>query len=195
MTDVIFSEAIVKLPHCGSARAVAAGYCVNASALYASSRQNAFVVPVGTPEGRECLTQYIQLGYVPYDSTCDAVVSRTLNYVHGDAAIAIAAELLGETADAAVLKARSGTWRKLINPATGFFAPKTAAGQFLPTFDEFLWGPAAGWTEAGPHQYRVEVPFDPAGLYAELQAAGFDGCDIVQEINTMTSAFHVGYSA
>ena len=44
LSDVTFAEAIVKLPHCGSARAAAAGYCVNASALYAGCRQNAFMV-------------------------------------------------------------------------------------------------------------------------------------------------------
>jgi hypothetical protein len=84
MSDVTMSEAIVKLPWCGTARAVAAGYCVNASALYVASRQNAFVPPVGTPEGRECLLEYETFGYVPSDGGCDAVVSRTLNYLHAD---------------------------------------------------------------------------------------------------------------
>ena len=42
MSDVTFSEGVVKLPHCGTSRAAAAGYCVNASALYAASRENAF---------------------------------------------------------------------------------------------------------------------------------------------------------
>ena len=45
-------------------------------------------------------------GYVPYDSGCDASVTRSLNYYHGDWAIAQAAALLGETSDAAVLLAR-----------------------------------------------------------------------------------------
>jgi hypothetical protein len=81
MSDVTMSEAIVKLPWCGTAAAAAAGFCVNASALYAASRQNAFVPPVGTPEGRECLLEYAALGYVPSDGGCDAVVSRTLNYL------------------------------------------------------------------------------------------------------------------
>jgi hypothetical protein len=59
MSDVSMSEAIVKLPHCGSARAAAAGYCVNASALYAASRQNAFRVPgKHDTEGRVCLAEY-----------------------------------------------------------------------------------------------------------------------------------------
>jgi hypothetical protein len=75
MSDVTLSEAVVKLPACagtggarddGGARAAAAGYCVNASGLYAASRQNAFVAPPpGVLEGRVCLQQYVALGYVP----------------------------------------------------------------------------------------------------------------------------------
>ena len=33
-----------------------------------------------------------------------------------------------------------------------------ADGSFAPDFDEFAWGDAAGYTEAGPWQYRLEVP-------------------------------------
>lgn len=152
MSDVSMSEAVVKLPHCGTARGAAAGYCVNASALYAASRQNAFVIPVGTPEGRSCLTEYLALGFVSVDSACDAVVSRTLNYLHGDWAIAQAAMVLGETADAATLLARSAKYALMLNNETGFFAPKTALGSFLPDFDEFAWGNGPGYTEAGPWQ-------------------------------------------
>lgn len=38
---------------------------------------------------------------------------------------------------------------------------KDQNGSFLPTFDEFAWGPEPGYTEAGPWQYRVEVPSVP----------------------------------
>jgi putative alpha-1,2-mannosidase len=192
MSDVSMSEAIIKLPHCGSARAAAAGYCVNASALYAASRQNAFVPPVGTPEGRECLLEYEVLGYVPVDGGCDAVVSRTLNYLHGDYALAQAAGVLGLAGDAAVLSSRAGNWSKLLDPVTGFLRARTTGGAFAPDFDEFSWGPGPGYTEAGPWQYRVEVPYDPKGLQSALAALGLDGCDIVQQANLQPSAFHAG---
>ena len=43
-------------------------------------------------------------------------------------------------------------------------------------------------------QYRLEVPFDPRGLKAALAGIGQDGCDVVQQANTMPSAFHIsGY--
>ena len=49
-----------------------------------------------------------------------------------------------------------------------------------------------GYTEAGAWQYRVEVPYDPTGLYLALKGMGYDGCDIIQEANTMQGAFHAG---
>jgi putative alpha-1,2-mannosidase len=66
------------------------------------------------------------------------------------------------------------------------------SGAFDPNFDEFAWGPGPGYTEAGPWQYRVEVPYDAAGLQAALKALGLDGCDIIQQANTLPSSFHAG---
>lgn len=189
MSDVTMSEAIVKLPHCPS---TGSSYCVNASGLYTASRQNAFVPPVGTPEGRECLLEYIALGYVPSDGGCDAVVSRTLNYLHSDWALSQAASLLGLTDEAQVLATRASNWTKLLDPATGFMRQRKTDGTFATQFDEFAWGPSVGYTEAGPWQYRVEVPYDPASLATGLKALGLDPCDIVQQANTIPSAFHPG---
>ena len=146
MSDVSLSEAIVKLPHCGSTAAAAAGYCVNASELYAASRRNAFEAPSGgTNEGRVCLAEYITLGYVPLDAGCDAVVTRSLNYAHGDWALAQAAALLGRTDDAAVLLARSRGWARLLEPSSGgFLRPRATNGSWQEPFDEFDWGPKPG---------------------------------------------------
>ena len=73
---------------------------------------------------------------VPLDSACDATVSRTLNYVHSDWAIAQAAALLGHDADAATLLARSMGWEKLLDPVSGFFRVRATNGSFLP-IEEF----------------------------------------------------------
>ena len=158
-----------------------AGYCVNASGLYAASRQNAFVAPgPGNNEGRLCLANYTALGYVPSDGPCSASVTRSVNYWHSDYALSLAAEVLGEAADATILAARAARYALLIEPTSGgFLLPKTAAGNFsLATFDEVQWG--GGYTEAGPWQYRFEVPYDPQGLKQALKALGVDACGLVQ---------------
>ena len=150
MSDVSFAEVFVKLPHCGSARAAAAGYCVNATELYAASRRNAFDTSPPSYAGRSCLADYIAKGYVTADGACDAAVSRSLNYYHSDYAIAQMALALGEADDAAVLLQRASRWRELFEPSTAFLRPKTAAGAFLPAFDEFAWGPQFGYTVSRP---------------------------------------------
>jgi predicted alpha-1,2-mannosidase len=190
MSDVTFSEAIVKLPHCGGA-ADTKGYCVNASALLEASLKNAFEVPVGTPEGRSCLPEYITYGYVPHD-TCSASVSRTLNYLHSDWALAKAAALLGDGDSAATLSARAARWPLLLNPATGFLAPKLPSGQFWGGFDQFAWGDSRGYTEGGPWQYRLEVPYDPTALAAELANIGIDAAQVVEDANLQAPNFHAG---
>jgi len=204
MSDVTLSEAVVKLPACagtggarddGGARAAAAGYCVNASALYAASRKNAFEAPPpGTPEGRVCLAEYEALGYVPSDA-CDSSVTRTVNYWHSDWSLARAAEALGEAADARVLDARAARFATLLEPSSGgFLVPRTAAGAFnLSTFDEVAWG--GGFTEAGPWQYRYEVPYAPRALAAALAAAGVDACATLDDFNTMPSIARPGTNA
>jgi len=201
MSDVSLSEAIIKLPHCGTLKAIAKGYCVNATVLYLASRKNAFIDPGNSSNGRVCLKEYLELGYIPFNCS-DADVSRSMNYWHSDYAIGNAAHFLGKDVlkkmdpafedDAKVLIERSRNWIKLLDPETGFFRNKDKDGNFIPGFDEFAWGPGPGYTEGGPWQYRVEVPYDPKGLNKALRAMGFDGCDIIQQANTIPGIFHFG---
>ena len=211
LSDVALSEAIVKLPHCAGTSSVAAThareipafakslsdgvdpYCVNASGLYTASRKNAFEMPgKKTVYGRVCLDNYTALGYIPLGCS-DATVSRSMNYWHSDYALSVAATVLNKTAEASELLLRSEKWTTLFNPKTKFFQTKHPNGSFSANFDEFAWGPEPGFTEAGPWQYRFEVPYDPASLKAALINAGAaDPCDLIQTANTMSSAFHMG---
>eukprot|EP01052_Picozoa_sp_SAG31_P019832 SAG31_NODE_1463_length_8238_cov_3.389851_13_plen_141_part_00 len=94
--------------------------------------------------------------------------------------------------DAKTLLSSSANWVKLFDSETGHFRcekskcpcglgvlwmpdlvrkmlccrVKDAEGNFASTFDEFAWGPKPGYTEAGPWQYRFEVPYDPKRLQA-----------------------------
>jgi putative alpha-1,2-mannosidase len=122
--------------------------------------------------------RYLDLGYIPQGCS-DADVSRSMNYWHSDYALAQAATELARVSgsdssplqpnisyqrDAEQLLSNSANWIKLLDPETGHFRVKGPEGDFLPTFDEFAWGPSPGYTEAGPWQYRFEVPYDPKGL-------------------------------
>ena len=85
---------------------------------------------------------------------------------------------------------------QLLEPNTAFLRSKTTAGVFVEPFDEFGWGPGPreGFTESGPWQYRLEVPYDPTSLKAALADIGVDACDVVQQANTIVGAYHLaGY--
>jgi len=141
MGDVSLADAIVK---------GIGGFDV--AAAYAAIRQDAFVVPPPTGVGRLCLQSYVADGYVGHGAqgtggTCTEVVSRSLNYMLSDFAIAQAATKLGNTADAAVLTARAFNYSLLWEPSTGFFRSRApGGGAFTAPFDEFAWG--GDYTEA-----------------------------------------------
>lgn len=104
------------------------------------------------------LHSYIKMGYVP-DS-----VALTLNFKMADYAISRAAKKMGDEKTSKDLEKRASSWRLLFDNDTLFFRPKNINGKFTPeNFDKFLWD-QDWYTEGGPWQYRVYVPFDPSGL-------------------------------
>ena len=147
--------------------------------------------------GRTCLAPYLQHGYIPRNAvlpsggTCSEVVSRSLNYMLADAAIAQAAHVLGHDDDAKVLMQRAANYSLLFDAATGFFRSRDAvSGNFTEPFDEFAWG--GDYTEAGAWQYRFYVPHDVAGLRALYAESGLDLCDEVERAQTIPGVIHVG---
>jgi len=179
-TDNIIADAIVK---------GIKGF--NVTLAYQAIRQDAFVVPPGNEvAGRVCLQDYITLGYIPSNGGCSQETSRTLNYLLSDYSIAGAAASLGNTADAQTLRARAAGYSKIFEPTTGFFRTKDDKGVYAQPFDEYAWSGA--YTEAGPWQYRFEVPYDPQGLLQLFSASGFDMCEQLQSANTMPSIYHPG---
>jgi len=94
---------------------------------------------------------------------------------------------------ASKLAARASNWSLLLNPRTAFLAPRARTGEFDDeAFDEFAWGDGEGYTEAGPWQYRLEVPYAPASLQASLASLGVNGSQVVEDANNMGSWFHAG---
>jgi predicted alpha-1,2-mannosidase len=198
MGDVVLADAIVKElqgfdPH------------FDPHLAYEAIRKDAFEEPPEDAEGdsgvgRECLSAYLEKGYVPRDSAkshggvggvCDQVVSRTLNYLQSDFAIAQAARKLGHEQDYLTLMARAANYSLLFDTQSGFFRSRdNISGKFTEPFDQFAWG--GDYTEGGPWQYRFYLPPDPSGLSLLYAEGGLDMCVELERVHTSRCVFHIG---
>jgi len=195
MGDVSLADAIVKqIP----------GF--DEQLAYEAIRKDAFEVPPKFVEGvgRACLESYLQYGYIPQGSstttggTCEEVVSRTLNYMQSDYAIAQAALQLGYKGDANTLLARAYNYSLIFDSKKGFFRSKTVSptsprmAVWSEPFDEFAWG--GDYTEGGPWQFRFYVPHDMEGLASLYSSSGLDLCSELDKAldSNNPSTFHVG---
>jgi len=144
---------------------------------------------------REGLPAYIQFGYIPrelngndltegmgdwvrsvpspaseYAALPWGSAGTTLEYSADDFAIAQLARALGDSATCGLFLTRSGSWRNLYNPASGYIEPRSASGAFLPgynpNFDDSV--SSQGFAEGDAAQYTWMVPHDPAGLFAAM---------------------------
>jgi predicted alpha-1,2-mannosidase len=131
---------------------------------------------------RQGLAEYLSFGYVPHDlnhndgnqttsllGDPNAVwgsASTTLEYATADFAIAQFAARVGHNADRyRAFMARSGAWRNLLNPATGYLQPRYANGSFPVGFEPES---RSGFVEGNSAQYTWMVPFDLSGLAQSL---------------------------
>lgn len=139
---------------------------------YEGMRRNAFTIPSDPSQyrdgmGRRALPSYLRYGYIPVeDSVPDAFhkreqVSRTLEYAYDDFALAQVARALGKDDDYRELMRRAANWKNVIDPATGYAAPRDSSGSFLPS-DPFSFSPYI--TEGAPCHYTWYVPHDQPAL-------------------------------
>ena len=136
-------------------------------------RQNAYELPTSYEEycdgkGRRALTDYRKLGYIPKENPVKEAfhkqeqVSRTLEYAYDDYALSLLASALGHEEDAADLLRRSGNWRNVFDPRTGWVQLRFKDGSFLDEDNAFE--DRRFVTEARPCQYSFYVPHDPQAL-------------------------------
>ena len=95
----------------------------------------------------DCLPEYTELGYVPYDKE-DESVSKTLEYAYDDWCIAQAAQLLGHEEDYAFFLHRSCNYRNLIDPETKYMRGRDSQGNWRTPFAPIAYqGPGSvnGW--------------------------------------------------
>jgi predicted alpha-1,2-mannosidase len=109
---------------------------------------------------------YRKYGYVPDD--CDPRqrgVTKTVEYAFDDWCIAMVAKRLGSQSDYSIFIQRSGYWKNVFDPATGFVRPKNARGEWMLPFDP---KESIGFQEGNAWIYTWYVPQDIYGLIAAM---------------------------
>ena len=116
----------------------------------------------------DCLPDYIEKGYVPFDKEKESV-SKTLEYAYDDYCIAMAAKKLGRMDDYSTFLNRSLAYQNLIDPQTGYMRGRDSKGEWRTPFSPVAYeGPGSvnGWgdiTEGFTVQYTWYVPHDVRG--------------------------------
>ncbi len=111
------------------------------------------------------LDAYQKRGFISSEDGAESV-SRTLEYAYDDACIsgfASSLEHAGHDDQHLDFSTRSGSWRNLFDPESGFFRARRNGG-FTPGFDPYEVN--FNFTEANAWQYSLFVPQDIEGLIA-----------------------------
>ena len=126
------------------------------------------------PESHPDIQALNRYGYVPADLE-NISVSKTLELAWAAGSIALLADALGNTEDAALFTGKSMSYKNIFNPATKYFQGRNADGSwqqpFLPNilsyYDEILpIKVSTAYCEGSPRQWRWTAPQDTAGLIA-----------------------------
>ena len=127
------------------------------------------MVTTAMNDNYDCLPEYRELGYVPFDKEAESV-SKTLEYAYDDYAIAQAAKKLGKKKEYDYFMKRAMSYRNLYDKQTGYMRGKDSNGEWRTPFAPVAYqGPGSvnGWgdiTEGFTVQYHWTVPQDVQGL-------------------------------
>ncbi len=124
--------------------------------------------------GWDRLADYLRLGYiVPADPPAPGqpaprglqdAVNRTLGYAYEDYCIAQLAKALGRDKDYEYFLSRSGNYRLLFDPVTGFMRPRRPDGAWVEPFDPMASFGIRYYREGTAWHYLWLVPHDIRGL-------------------------------
>ncbi len=140
-------------------------------AAYETLRHSATV----PKDGWERLADYLRLGYITTEVSTTAgpvdnvpgrtdVVNRTLGYAYEDFCIAQLAKALGRAADYEYFLSRSGNYRLLFDPSSGFMRGRRTDGTWAVPFDPADPFAQSFYREGTAWQYLWLVPHDMEGL-------------------------------
>ncbi|MDE2499170.1 MAG: GH92 family glycosyl hydrolase [Alphaproteobacteria bacterium] len=131
------------------------------------SRKGCPVLCVGERPG---LNDWLTLHYMPVGAPGWGSAADTLELAAADFGVAQLARDVGDTAVERRFLARAGWWRNLFNPNAapegGYIQPRNADGSWKSV--DFSVEDDDNYVEGSGAQYLWMIPFDPAGLFAEL---------------------------
>lgn len=114
--------------------------------------------------GYRGLDDYRTLGYVPYEEENESL-SKTLEYVYDDSAIAFFAQNAGyeKTKDKQLesdFKKRANYYTNIFDKQSGFFRPRNRDGKWIEDFNPFAY--TKHITESNAWQYLFAIQHDPS---------------------------------
>ena len=113
--------------------------------------------------GRKGAFEYNKLGYIPFDSSINENVARTLEYAYNDFSIwKLAVELDRPKNEIRLFKERANNYKNVFDSSTNFMRGKLKNGNFQSPFVPDAWGGA--FTEGSSWHYTWSVLHDPQGL-------------------------------
>jgi len=138
---------------------------------YALLLKNATVPGRG---GRPYLEEYIERGWiaekdtthVPTQDEYKAAVTKTVEYAYDDYATALLAKELGDEENYNKLMVRTGNYKNLFDPGTGFWRGRIDNGEWIQDFDPYYPYYAYMYREANAWQSLFFAPHDPEGMIA-----------------------------
>jgi predicted alpha-1,2-mannosidase len=145
---------------------------IDFSAAYPALRRRAMV------EDYRGLGYYRKLGYIPCDKEEESV-SKTMEYIYDDWAVAHIAKAMGQLEEYKLLIERSKNYKNLFDTSTGFIRPRLENGQWAEPFDPTEMGHSKQWrdyTESNPWETTFSIQHDPAGYMQ-----GFGGAKAFEE--------------
>ncbi len=140
--------------------------------------------------GREGLSYYNDLGYIPYDVGIHENAARTLEYAFADFNIATLAKSLGKHSEAKSYQNKALNYTHVFDPETKWMRGKNQDGSFQSPFNPLKWGDA--FTEGNSLHYTWSVFQDIDGL-KQLMGGDQAFVDKLDSVFTMPPTFDDSY--
>lgn len=144
----------------------------NVDSAYSLIVKNATVPTDGRRGPRPYLAEYIEKGYIAEEdiknpgipTVAKAAVTKTLEYAYDDYAVALMAKALNRYDDYEMLMKRTGNYKNVFDPSTGFMRGRLEDGSWVEPFDPYFPFYEYLYREANAWQSTFFAPHDPQGL-------------------------------